>query len=164
LDQDEFIVLPELKGVTVPARVAYSHSASLGKRYTLPVFALSHLVYALASFWPMLTTGRATTPTFVFWPIAVATSTGNTRIPLFKRHSIFSNREGLAHKIPANGSLLADRQAHHELTGRQHHHLRTHCTVAEGFAYPLAVGFGLTRAQHRRDHLLVLSVVWQRCV
>src|SRR5262245_11963799 len=32
---------PKWKGVVVPARQEYSHSASLGRRYTLPVFRSS---------------------------------------------------------------------------------------------------------------------------
>ena len=46
---EPFSSLPKLHVVLVPARQAYSHSASVGKRYVLPSFSLSFLQYATAS-------------------------------------------------------------------------------------------------------------------
>src|ERR1017187_9809860 len=40
---------PLQKSVFVPARQAYSHSASVGRRQVLPSFALNHLQNAMAS-------------------------------------------------------------------------------------------------------------------
>ena len=40
---------PQLYVVVVPARAAYSHSASLGRRYRSPVASDSHVTYAAAS-------------------------------------------------------------------------------------------------------------------
>src|SRR5687767_813800 len=48
---------PEEKRVVVPARHAYSHSASVGKRYVLPSFLVNQAQKAAASFQLTLTTG-----------------------------------------------------------------------------------------------------------
>ena len=48
---------PEENRVVVPARQAYSHSASVGSRYFLPSFLLSQAQKAAASFQLTLTTG-----------------------------------------------------------------------------------------------------------
>ena len=46
-------LVTEGEGVVVPARQAYSHSASVGSRYQRPVFMESHFVYCLAANWVM---------------------------------------------------------------------------------------------------------------
>ena len=55
------VVLEELdhhkKGVSEPARSTYSNSASLGRRYFLPVRCESQATYSLASFHETLSTG-----------------------------------------------------------------------------------------------------------
>src|SRR5579859_12834 len=48
---------PHQNIVVVPARAAYSHSDSLGRRYAWPVLLLSHATYACASFQLTHTTG-----------------------------------------------------------------------------------------------------------
>src|SRR4029079_6048839 len=49
--------LPKLYAVVVPARAAYSHSASVGRRYVLPVFADSQRQYSIAACHVMLIAG-----------------------------------------------------------------------------------------------------------
>src|SRR5438270_12718134 len=48
---------PHQNRVVVPARAAYSHSASVGRRYTACVLVSSHLTYARASYQLTQTTG-----------------------------------------------------------------------------------------------------------
>src|SRR5262249_4493126 len=48
--------------VVVPARAAYSHSASLGRRYVLPVFRDNQARYAFESFQETLITGLRPRP------------------------------------------------------------------------------------------------------
>src|SRR6266568_7553548 len=48
--------------VCVPPRAAYSHSASVGRRYGLRVASASHATYCLASLQLMLVTGASSFP------------------------------------------------------------------------------------------------------
>src|ERR1700675_2101189 len=54
--------LPHQNGVLVPARAAYSHSASLGSRYFCPVFWDSQATKSLASSQLTLIAGRSPRP------------------------------------------------------------------------------------------------------
>src|SRR3569833_1759832 len=53
---------PHQNLVCVPARAAYSHSASVGRRYRLPVTAASQPTYCLASFQLTLLSGASSSP------------------------------------------------------------------------------------------------------
>ena len=53
---------PQWYFVSVPARAAYSHSDSLGRRYDLPVFSDSHDTYDFASRQVTSITGRSPLP------------------------------------------------------------------------------------------------------
>src|SRR5262245_61548601 len=56
---------PRMNRLVVPARQAYSHSASVGSRYVRPSFLLSHAQNATASCQFTLTTGWLS---FCGWP------------------------------------------------------------------------------------------------
>src|SRR5476651_452296 len=56
------IVSPKKKGVVVPARQAYSHSASVGKRYCFFSFTRSFLMKSWQSFHETCSTGRFFSP------------------------------------------------------------------------------------------------------
>ena len=51
--------LPLDHGVAVPARQAYSHSASLGRRWKRVVRRLTHFVYCRAAYCVMVDAGRS---------------------------------------------------------------------------------------------------------
>ena len=53
---------PQKYGVEVPPRAAYSHSASVSKRYSLPVFRLNQSTYRLVSCQLTSMTGRVSRP------------------------------------------------------------------------------------------------------
>src|SRR5712691_1924833 len=57
MDTSSWGSLPFQYRVVVPARQAYSHSASVGSRYVFPSLPLSHAQNAFASFQLTLTTG-----------------------------------------------------------------------------------------------------------
>src|SRR4051812_33515839 len=53
---------PQKYAVVVPARAAYSHSASVGRRKKSPVFALSHWQYLFAACCVMEIAGKPSLP------------------------------------------------------------------------------------------------------
>src|SRR5690349_6465375 len=63
----------------VPPRAAYSHSASVGRRYVLCVEAASQPTYCLASFQLTLVTGASSLPVAVNWQAFAAAHAFHSR-------------------------------------------------------------------------------------
>src|SRR4029434_6448977 len=100
----DFISFPPQKAVSVPPRAAYSHSASVGKRYRLPACADNHLPYSTASCHEKLMTGCRPRPPppsfgssrFVAWANLSYSSKVTSYRPMAKGFWILTVRTGSA--------------------------------------------------------------------